>query len=29
MNNSRYTKNKTKLKKGEYLRDNNTFEYKW
>lgn len=29
MSNSRYTKHKTKLRKGEYLRDNNTFEYKW
>ena len=29
MSNSRYTKHKTKLRKGEYLRENNTFEYKW
>ena len=26
---NRYTQNKTKLRKGEYLRENNTFEYKW
>ncbi len=25
----RTTKSKVKLRKGEYLRDNNTFEYKW
>ena len=29
MSEKRYTKNKTKLRKGEYLRDNKTFEYRW
>ena len=26
---NRYTQNRTKLRKGEYLRENNSFEYKW
>ena len=29
MQNKRYTQNKTKLRKGEYQRPNNTFEYRW
>ena len=29
MQNKRYTQNKTKLRKGEYQRSNNTFEYRW
>ena len=29
MSNKRYTQNKTKLRKGEYQRPNNTFEYRW
>ena len=29
MNNRRHTQNKTKLRKGEYQRSNNTFEYRW
>ena len=27
--NNRYAKNKAKLRKGEYQRGNNTFEYRW
>ena len=27
--NNRYAKNKAKLRKGEYQRENNTFEYRW
>ena len=29
MQNKRYTQNKTRLRKGEYQRPNNTFEYRW
>lgn len=29
MKNKRVTRNKTKLRKGEYQRSNNTFEYRW